>query len=494
MEFVKNHKNLKILTKDGFKHFDGIRRVKNIGLKITFDNGKVLRCTKGHLIEVDGIFKEAETLKVGEFVESHKIFKESNDFNADGHLMLKETKKSKIIKIEDDNELQYYYDLVNVKDGNAYLSNGFNHHNCLVVDECAFIKPSAWEEFADSIFPSQGALAWKKNIIISTAKGLNHFYEIVQRAKISTQKNKLTGEHDGTTLVEVDWREVPRYNSDGTLKDPEDFKKSIIQRYGKAYFEQNYGNNFSGSSETLIDSDILDDFKALKEEENWETSASFTDDKGRIFNSLKVYETPEPSRVYMMGVDAAKDGEDAFAVQILDITEFPFKQVASAKLQISYLEMPEYLYNWGAEYNSALMIIENNEGAGQSVADTLMQYYDYPNLYFDGNKKYPGFRTTVKSRTNVLKLMQILGNNKKIEIVDSSTIDELRKFEKVNGKYEATSGHDDMVMALAMAIVPLTDMDNFENFGAFVESLKSAEKVDTSTFLTDLAGMSFADI
>lgn len=464
MMLTKYTDDYEVMTASGFRDFKGIKRVRNTGIKIITESGGI-QVTADHKFFEGGKFISASSLKEGDNLNGKRI--------------------EQIIKID---ELDDYYDLIEVADGHHYTTSGFESSNC------AFIKPSAWEEFADSIFPSQGALAWKKNIIISTAKGLNHFYEIVQRAKISTQNYKLTGESDGTTLVEVDWREVPRYNADGSLKDPEEFKKSVIQKYGKAYFEQNYGNNFSGSSETLIDSDILDDLKALKEEENWETSASYTDERGKIFNSLRVYEAPIAGRVYTMGVDAAKDGVDAFAVQILDITEFPFRQVASANLQISYLEMPEYLYNWGAEYNSALMIIENNEGAGQSVADTLLQYYDYPNLYFDGAKKYPGFRTTTKSRTNVLKLMQILGNNKKLEIIDGPTIDELRKFEKVNGKYEATSGHDDMVMSLAMSIVPLTDMDNFENFGAFIESLKSSEKVDTSTFLTDLAGMSFADI
>lgn len=364
---------------------------------------------------------------------------------------------------------------------------------CLVIDECAFIKPQAWEEFADSIFPSQGALAWKKNIIISTAKGLNHFYEIVERARASTQNAKITGEKDGTVLVEVDWREVPRYDSEGNLIDPEDFKKRIIQKYGQAYFEQNYGNNFKGSTETLFATEILESLKSARPVEEWQTSASYTDDRGTLKNALKVYELPETMRTYIMGVDSAKDGSDNFAVQILDITDFPFKQVASAQLQINYLEMPEYLYNWGAEYNSALMIIENNEGSGQSIADTLMQYYDYPNLYFDNGKEYPGFRNTKSTRPSILKLMQILGNNKKISIVDKATIAEFEKFEKINGRYEASDGHDDLVMALALTIVPLSKMDNYEDFGVFLESLKTSEVIDTTSFLTDLSSMSFAD-
>lgn len=382
--------------------------------------------------------------------------------------------------------------MIDVPSGDSF--RGFSI-NCLVVDECAFINSNNWEEFADSIFPSQGALAWKKNVIISTAKGLNHFYEIVQRAKASTIKSQATGESDGTVLVEVDWREVPRYNADGTRRDPDEFKEAIIKKYGRAYFEQNYGNNFTGSAETLWDTDILEAQKAEEVLEYWGTPASelVGPNSAEISNALKLYDLPRPNRVYTIGVDAAKDGEDFFAIQIIDITEFPFRQVASAQLQVNYLEMPEYLYNWGAEFNSALMIIENNEGAGQSCADSLVQFYDYPNLYFDKGKKFPGFRTNKKSRDSILKLMQILGNSKKIEIVDRATIGEMEKFEKVNSKYEARDGHDDLVMSLALSIAPLLNMDNYEDYGKFLESLRSEDPIDTSSFLADLSGMTFAD-
>jgi hypothetical protein len=53
----------------------------------------------------------------------------------------------------------------------------------LVVDECAFLRPSIWIEFADSIFPSQSGLAFKKNILLSTANGMNFFHTLVKGAR-----------------------------------------------------------------------------------------------------------------------------------------------------------------------------------------------------------------------------------------------------------------------------------------------------------------------
>ena len=50
--------------------------------------------------------------------------------------------------------------------------------------------------------------------------------------------------------------------------------------------------------------------------------------------------------------------------------------------------MPNFLYDFANSYNTAFTIIENNEGAGQSIADTLKRDFEYENLYYDrsGNK------------------------------------------------------------------------------------------------------------
>lgn len=53
----------------------------------------------------------------------------------------------------------------------------------LVVDELAFIKNDKWKAMKDSVIPSQSGLSWKKNIFISTANGLNHFFDLVNGAK-----------------------------------------------------------------------------------------------------------------------------------------------------------------------------------------------------------------------------------------------------------------------------------------------------------------------
>lgn len=322
--------------------------------------------------------------------------------------------------------------------------------NVIVVDECAFIPSSKWNEFADAIFPSQSALSWKKNIIISTANGINHFQKLVAQTREGLPNS---------ALVEVDYAEVPRYNSKGLLIPPEEFKEQIIKKFGKVYFEQNYGNSFLGSSDTLIDADIL---KNLVSE-----SPLYT-----LKEHLNIYEEPEDGNVYLIGVDSSKGG-DNFSVQIIDVSKFPFKQVASANMKVDYMGMHNFVEYCGFLYNNAHIIIENNEGSGQSIADALWKVNGYPNLYFDPGKKYPGFRTTTKTRDLILKTLKIMINNSQLILKDNKTIQELYRFENVDGKYQASEGTDDAIMALALCFVPFLEIKNFGDYNEYVQAIQS---------------------
>jgi hypothetical protein len=344
----------------------------------------------------------------------------------------------------------------------------------LVVDECAFIKSTVWDEFADSIFPSQSGLAWKKNIILSTANGMNHFYQMVKGAR---------DESNGMNIFEVNWKDVPRYNPDGSQMKPEEFMEKIVKKHGIIYFNQNYANEFLGSSYTLISAAKLGEMAPAEIQR-------IRDGK------LNIYHEAEPGHKYIMSVDPAKDGTDAFAVQIVDITDFHFKQVATAQLQIDYLLMPEFIDEWGREYNNAYLIIENNEGAGQSIADQMFQTYEYENLHFDKDvgrnkrKKYPGFRTTSKSRKQILQTLKLFIENDKLDVNDKKTINEFYQFILINSKFQADDGaHDDMIMSLALIFVPFCNTKNFEDMKALVKNLydddlPDAEKVDFGELLT----------
>lgn len=242
--------------------------------------------------------------------------------------------------------------------------------------------------------------------------------------------------------------------------------------------------DFIGSSHTLISPDIL---KELKPQ----------DPEMILANRLKVYKEPEEKHKYIMGVDPAKFGSDSFAIQVLDVTTFPFIQVASAKLPDENFQiMPQYLYEWGKWYNEALMIIESNDGAGTYANTVLHNDYEYENLYFEKTfgtfdhktktKIEPGFRTNAKNRAMILDTLKLLIDNKRLIINDKDTIKEFTTFVLKNNKFQADDGfHDDLIMALCIALAPFSDVKNFENFTELVNKMysKDAESVDFSDFL-----------
>lgn len=277
---------------------------------------------------------------------------------------------------------------------------------------------------------------------------------------------------DKTSFEEVDWKEVPRYDSKGNKIEPEKFKTEVINKHGKVYFEQNYGNSFLGSSMTLVEAKALDSLRA--------SAPEFV-----LNEKLKVFEEPIDGHAYIMGVDSAKDGADFFSVQILDVTNVPFKQVACANLQVNYLVMTNFIDDWAQYYNWATVVIENNDGSGQSLADMLVNNNEYPNVYYqtikNKRKEYPGFRTTKDTREQILNLLKMFLEKYGLTINDLDTINELYRFELINGKYQASTGHDDLVMSLALCFAPFIEMNNFEDYNRFVQLLISEQMVATST-------------
>ena len=385
--------------------------------------------------------------------------------------------------------------------------------NVIVVDECAYVRSSKWEAFSDGILPSQSALAWKKTIFISTPNGMNHFYDYYKNSKkrkvledlskeevekVKTQekvlnvfKNK-SGNYNAEIdkpsndmeLLTVDWKEVPRYDRNNNLIDPEVFKQQVIDRQGLQFFLQAYACEFLGSSHTLISGEVLKELESSTPERQM-----FVNGTTEFVN---IYSEAEEGHKYILSCDPAKDGRDYFALHVIDITKFPFKQVVCGKLQIDYLLMPEFIYELANTYNTAFTIIENNEGAGQSIADTLKRDFEYENLYFDRDgkgdkfKKYPGFRTTPKSRNQLLETLKLLIENNKLEINDEDTIFELQRFVLLRKKFQAEDGfHDDLVMSLAIAFCLFNDINNFEDIKKVSESIYSDNSsVDFTDIMT----------
>ena len=338
--------------------------------------------------------------------------------------------------------------------GDSDAFRGYSIH-IMMIDECAFISNTNWQGIQDSVFPSQEALSQKQKVLVSTPNGMNHWYHLVQQAK---------RENSGYEYFTMDWREVPRYKEDGSKIDPEEYKREKIKKEGKLWFAQNFELAFLGSSNTLIESSALQNLIPRDEDQIIFNS---------LFSGLRIFEKPIDGHSYIIGVDPAKEGIDKTAIQVLDVTVLPFKQVACANLDDSYLTIPAKLFDLGQYYNWAMVVVENN--IDNSIVDSLSFNYEYEGEIFrERGKNLLGFRTTTKTKKQMLSLLKKLIEEDKFKIADKATIDELFVFvQQKNGSFSAQDGyHDDLVMALCIALVPFLNVKRFDDFKGFIELIE----------------------
>src|SRR6056300_1862376 len=117
--------------------------------------------------------------------------------------------------------------------------------NLLYLDEFAFVENAA--EFYTSTYPVISSGKDTKVIITSTANGIgNQFYTIWQGAIQGTNAYK---------PFRVDWWDVPGRD--------EEWKRETINNTSQLQFDQEFGNTFFGTGDTLIGAEALMKMKAI---------------------------------------------------------------------------------------------------------------------------------------------------------------------------------------------------------------------------------------
>jgi len=199
-----------ILTHKGFRDFKGLKESKhNEYIKIYYHDGSDFTCSKDHKMIIDDEIVEVMSLLPGTTI-GNKII-------------------NSIAIISSANN-ETFYDPVAVEFTGSYLIDGVIQKNC---DEAAFLRNSDYEEFMDSVMPAMAAIQDSQAIFSSTANGLNFFYHMVQGA---------IKDINGYNLVQADWKEVPRWDKDGSILSHEEFKRREVAKNGLIHFEQNFGN------------------------------------------------------------------------------------------------------------------------------------------------------------------------------------------------------------------------------------------------------------
>jgi hypothetical protein len=311
--------------------------------------------------------------------------------------------------------------------------------NLLYLDEFAFVERAT--EFYTSTYPVVSAGRDTKVIITSTANGIgNIFHKIWEGAEQGINEFK---------SFRVDWWDVPGRD--------EEWKAQTIANTSPLQFDQEFGNTFFGTGDTLINAETLLSLRAKAPQQVLEGGL------------LKIYNEPASKHEYIMTVDVSKGrGQDYSTFTVIDISTRPFEQVAVYRNNtISPILFPNIIYKYATVYNNAYVVVESND-QGSVVCNGLYYDLEYENIHLSSAVKANSIGIEINRKTKRLGCSAIkdILEEKKLAIHDDNTILEISTFVSKGMSYEASDGnHDDLMINLVM-------------FGYFVTTQMFADMTD----------------
>jgi len=296
--------------------------------------------------------------------------------------------------------------------------------NLLYLDEFAFVERAA--EFYTSTYPVISSGTDTKIIVTSTANGIGNTFHKIWEGSIQ-------GVNEYSNF-RVDWHDVPGRD--------EEWKQQTINNTSQIQFDQEFGNTFFGTGNTLINAQTLLDLRA-------KTPLRILEG-----GDCLIYKEPEKDHDYLLVADVAKGrGQDYSTFSLIDINCRPFEQVVVYRNNtISPLLFPNIIYKYANVYNKAYCVIESND-QGAVVCNGLYYDLEYENVHVESAVKANAIGIDINRKSKRLgcsALKDLLENNK-LKIIDESTILEISTFEAKGQTFEASTGnHDDLVMNLVM--------------------------------------------
>ncbi|MGL4522751.1 MAG: terminase large subunit domain-containing protein [Bacilli bacterium] len=310
----------------------------------------------------------------------------------------------------------------------------------LYLDEAGFIEN--FEDTWKAILPVISSGRRSKIILTSTPNGLNHWYNLWE----ATLKG-ISGFKPYTAI----WTSVKErlYNEAGDFDDGKEWATKQIGASSLEAFNQEHRCQFMGTSGTLISG-----FKLSKM-----TYSDIESEEG-----FYRYKKPEIDHKYIISVDCAEGrGQDYTAFHVIDVTKYPYEQVAVYHSnKISPLLFPTILMKYATAYNEAWVYIELNS-VGGTVAKTLLLDLEYENVITD-NSKDLGMKQTKATKAIGCSTLKDIVEKDILIVNDKNTVMEFRTFTEKGTSWAAQDGyHDDLVMGLVI-FAYLTTQDRFGDF------------------------------
>lgn len=435
---LEKNSRFEVLTTDGFKDFDGITVAVKPCVRLTLKHHEV-ECTADHefFSITHNQWKRCQDLKVGEFIRT-----------ADG--------SDQVVKVEPVGD-HGVSDLVNVQDTHSFIANGIDAHNCVYLDEFAFLRPTIAREFWTSISPTLSTGG--KCIITSTPN-----VDDDQFADIWFGSQRTLDEHGNETDIGANgfkgylatWAVHP--DRDQAWADEEQ------EKIGEDRFRREHCCEFVAFSETLISGGRLLELTSHQ--------------PLRKTGEIRWYEPLRNDRIYAVALDPSMGtGGDHAAIEVMELPSM--RQVAEwrhnrsrVEQQVAVLGQIMDEIHTQAPTSEIYWTVENN-GVGEAVLAVIREVGEdrFPGTFLHdsrrarvGGRMRKGYTTTNKSKLEACAKLKLLVENDRVSLRSASLIHELKYFIARGNSYEANQGEtDDLVMALLVIIRMAQDIAGWED-------------------------------
>ena len=308
----------------------------------------------------------------------------------------------------------------------------------LLMDEAAFI-----DNVEETFTAAQQTLATGGQCMaLSTPNGIgNWFHQTWEKAE--------SGENSFLP-IRLPWTVHPE--RDQTWRDQQDAD------LGPRMAGQECDCDFLSSGDTVFEPEDM-----LFYEETYEKDAL---ERRGVDGNLWIWEGVDYTKSYMVVADVARgDSTDYSAFHIFDIENCI--QVAEYKGKLSPKDFGNMLVGISAEYNEALLVVEN-ANIGWATIETILER-EYRNLYYspknhldtvesymskwERDQLVPGFTMSMRTRPLVIAKMIEYIREHSVTIQSKRLMQEMRVFIWKNGKAQAQDRYnDDLIMSCATAL------------------------------------------
>lgn len=393
---------------------------------------------------------------------------------------------------------------VHARSSGENAARGISAVSILIMDEAAFIENGL--AVYSSAVAATASVSDAKIIMVSTPNGKDQLYYNTYNQAMAGKNNfipvefkwyqdlrynrnlkwyrkneesgelewieeKVRNKRGEVEYNEEKWRELARKGWNPTSPWYEDMCKSFNN--DSMRIAQELDVSFSGSSNNVVPSEIIDMHKTLNMRE------PLSEMRDPFVEETWFWKAPIDGHRYICSIDNSRgDASDYTAIEIIDMDGIDDDGLPCIEQVCEYSgkkfgdEVGEIAYNYGRMYNNALIVVEDIGGQGSATILMLIRL-GYKNLYYDDpqlskytiqttftklptreDEKLPGFHNSSVRFQMLSGFAQMLKTNE-FRVRSSRVIAELETwvFKGESGRIDHQEGaHDDTLTCLAMGL------------------------------------------